>query len=298
MRNKALLYNMDGRSQFFFFCFLSFIGYIFAISILLLVFDMAQVTQSASMVRIAMIIQSVCLFFVPSLAFGYLCQENPMKYFKIESVSKHWPMVLLLSIFLIIVIQPFIFSISYYNQQMVLPESMTPLENWMREAEFSAEKSLNLLFVDKTAIGLILNLCILAVIAGLVEELFFRGCLQQIIQKIFINKHAAIWITAFIFSAIHFQFYGFVPRLLLGALLGYLYFWSGNLWVPILVHTTHNALNVILTHIYIGTPEYEQMQNFSFENNTLFILISFVFATLVLYIIYRKSQQQFHDSEN
>lgn len=289
---------MDGWSQFFFFCFLSFIGYILTISILLLSFDIKEVNQSASMTRIAMAIQSICLFLLPSLTFVYLCQKNPRKYLKVEPRSKHCITVLLLSILLIIVIQPFIFSISYYNQQMTLPESMSSLENWMRGAELSAEKSLGFLFVDKTAIALILNLFILAVTAGLAEELFFRGCLQQIIQKIFINKHAAIWITAFIFSAIHFQFYGFVPRLLLGALLGYLYLWSGNIWVPIIVHIAHNALNVILTRIYIGTPEYKQMQNFSFENNTLFILISFVFAILVLYIIHRKKRHQFHHFEN
>lgn len=290
-----MLHDMDGWSQFFFFCFLSFIGYILAISILLLFFDMEEINQSAFITRIAMMIQSVCLFLLPSLTFVYLCQKSPRRYFKVEFKSKHYLIVLLLSILLIIVIQPFIFSISYYNQQMVLPESFSSIENWMREAELSAEKSLNLLFVDKTAIGLILNLFILAIIAGLAEEVFFRGCLQQIIQKIVINKHATIWITAFIFSAIHFQFYGFVPRLLLGALLGYLYIWSGSIWIPIIIHTLHNALNVILTHIYIGTPEYEQMQNFNFENNIQFVLISFVLTVFSLYIIHRKSRYRSHN---
>lgn len=288
MIDKGALYNMNGWSQFFFFCFLAFSGYLLAILFLVLCFDIEGLNQSADAMRAAMAVQSVCLFLLPSLAFAHFCQYNPKVYLGTEPISERTSTFLLLSILLIIVIQPVINSISYYNQQLVLPESMSSIEEWMREAEQSAEQSLNLLFVDKSAIGLIFNLFVLAVIAGLTEEFFFRGCLQQIIQKIVTNRHAAVWITAFIFSAIHMQFYGFIPRLLLGALLGYLFVWSRNIWIPVLVHTVHNALNVILTYIFLGTPEYEQMENFSLGQNVWFILPGFILSAFILYIIHRK----------
>jgi len=175
---------------------------------------------------------------------------------------------------------------------------MSPIENWMKETESNAEKSINFLFADRSVIGLIANLVILAIVAGLAEELFFRGCLQQIIRKIVNNKHAAIWITAFIFSAIHFRFYGFVPRLLLGALLGYLFVWSRNIWIPVIVHIAHNALNVIVSYTYWGTPEYEKMEDFSFSLNMWFTLSSIILSVSILYIIYRKKHQPVWDSEN
>lgn len=287
MSIKSPLHNMGGWSQFFFFCFLGFSGYILAVFVLLLSIDIKEIGQSALMTRMSMMIQTVCLFLIPALAFAYLCQENPKLYLKADSGHKTNTLFLIFSILLIIVIQPTIYSISYYNQQIMLPESLSSIENWMRELESGAEKSLSLLFVDKTINSLIFNILILAVIAGLAEELFFRGCLQQIIQKIVNNKHAAIWITAVIFSAIHFQFYGFVSRVLLGALLGYLFVWSGRIWVPVIVHTVHNGINVILTHIYYGTAEYEQMENYTFEDNMVFIVPSVILSGIILFIIYR-----------
>lgn len=293
-----MLYNMSGWAQFFFLFFLFFCGYMFAISLLVFFLDIKTMEQSAPDMRIAMMIQSVGLFLLPALAFSYLCQEDPKKYLKIDYRLEYNPTLLILSILLIIAIQPLIYSISYYNQHMILPESLSSIENWMRETEGNAEKSLNILFSDKSIVGLVFNLLVLAIVAGLAEELFFRGCLQQIIQKIFTNKHIAIWLSAFIFSTVHFQFYGFVPRLLLGALLGYLFIWGGSIWLPIIIHTVHNALNIILTHLYIGSVTYEQIENLRLEDNTPIILFSLFLTILLLYIIRRKSREQIHDFEN
>lgn len=295
MNIKGVLHNMSGWSQFFFFCFLSFAGYTLAIFILLLTLDVQEIGQSATSTRMAMAIQSICLFLIPSIAFAYLCQEKPIVYFKTVSLQNNY-IIAILSVTLIAVIQPFIYSVSYYNQQLVLPESMSSIENWMRQAELGAEKSLSLLFTNKSIATLAFNLLVLSIIAGLTEELFFRGCLQQIAQKIFINTHAAVWITAFIFSAIHFQFYGFIPRLLLGAILGYLFVWSKNIWIPIIAHIAHNAINVVLTFLFIGKPEYDIMENYSFGQNILFILPSFVLSLVLLRIIYRNNKNRTYKS--
>jgi membrane protease YdiL (CAAX protease family) len=96
----------------------------------------------------------------------------------------------------------------------------------------------------------ILSVIIIAIIPGIGEELLFRGFLQNIFRKIIQNDHVAVWLAAFFFSFIHFQFYGFIPRFLLGALFGYLYLWSGNLIIPITAHFLNNFVSLFSLYIY------------------------------------------------
>jgi len=96
---------------------------------------------------------------------------------------------------------------------------------------------------------MILNLFIIAILPAVGEEFFFRGVLQKILIRLFKSVHVAIWVTAFIFSAIHFQFFGFVPRFILGLIFGYLFFWSGTLWLPVISHFINNAVPVIMSYI-------------------------------------------------
>lgn len=284
-RNTNVLHDMGGWSQFFFLWFLFFSGLMLASVAVLLLMSPERMMNSAASMRMAMAIQTICLFVVPALAFTYLCQSKPKEYLKVE--NKFQLPLLFFAIVFIIAVQPIIFTLSYYNQQLSLPDSLAPLEEWMKNSEASASASLNLLFEDHTIFGLIFNLLVLAVVAGLGEELFFRGCIQQIMQKIFKNTHAAVWIGAVIFSAMHFQFYGFFPRVLLGAFLGYIFVWSANIWIPVIIHTMHNAINIILTYILYKTPEYDQMEAFSFDSNTILIISSLVVSVLSLFLIYR-----------
>ena len=105
-------------------------------------------------------------------------------------------------------------------------------------------------FQDKSTIGLILNLLVMGLVAALSEELFFRGLLQQIFIKNKVNVHVAIVIAAVLFSAFHLQFFGFLPRLFLGIILGYLYYITQNLWVSITAHFVNNAFAIIAAHYF------------------------------------------------
>jgi membrane protease YdiL (CAAX protease family) len=97
---------------------------------------------------------------------------------------------------------------------------------------------------------LLIALVIIAVLPAIGEELVFRGLIQNELFRGTKNIHVSIWIAAFLFSAIHIQFFGFVPRLLLGALFGYLYYWSGNLSLAILAHFVNNAVSVVALYLY------------------------------------------------
>ena len=119
---------------------------------------------------------------------------------------------------------------------------MAGIAKWMHDAEESAQAGINAILGPHTVMNLIVSILIVGILAGFSEELFFRGAFQRLLTTGRVNPHLAIWIVAFVFSAIHMQFFGFFPRLLLGAYFGYLLLWSGSLWLPILLHVANNSI--------------------------------------------------------
>jgi len=121
-------------------------------------------------------------------------------------------------------------------------------KNWKKSVHLSKAPS----WTNSLLAGLLLlfNLLTIAVLPAIGEELLFRGIIQTNLEKGFKKPHLAIWLTALIFSFIHFQFQGFIPRVLLGALLGYLFLWSRNLWVPIIAHLIYNASQIFLQYAH------------------------------------------------
>ena len=131
------------------------------------------------------------------------------------------------------------------NKQMELPSFMEPIESWMRSQEETTEQLTLKLLAGGGIITLFFNLIVIAVAAGITEEFLFRGALQRIIGKWTYNHHIIIWSAAIIFSTFHMQFFGFLPRMLLGAYFGYLLYWTRNIWIPVFAHFVNNAIAVI-----------------------------------------------------
>ena len=155
--------------------------------------------------------------------------------------------IFLIVIGLAIIAFPAVWLTGALNGAVDFPDFLQGLESWMREKE-DQNQLLTLFMIDfATPLQALLGFVVIAVIAGLCEEVFFRGVMQPIVQNLTKNKHAAVWITAIIFSAIHFQFYGFIPRMLLGALFGYLYVYTNNITVPIWAHILNNGITLALT---------------------------------------------------
>lgn len=249
----------------------------------------ALLLKNANFVRIVQVVQQVCLFLIPAVLCSYLFNKDTWSYLKVDKPLN--VRITAASVLLVLVIQPIINLSAHYNKMMQLPESMSGIENWMKETEANSNQLIEfILTTDSTAL-LLVNIFVVAVMAALVEEFFFRGSLQQIFNRVTSNHHAAIWITAFIFSAIHMQFYGFIPRLLLGALLGYVFIWSGNLWVPVIVHFANNAMSVLLFHFYHGTPEYDSYETMGVKDTWgISLLSALLVVTIVTYLVreYRK----------
>lgn len=190
--------------------------------------------------------QNILAFIVPALVTWKMCfKVNPI----IAIEADRFPSLKMIGIALLIYIVglPVLNQIVYWNQEMNLPEFLSDFEEWCRNMEDQAEQLTNGLLASTALLPTIINIFIIGILTGIGEELFFRGAFQKMMIWCKVNPHSAIWIAAFVFSALHFQFFGFIPRLLLGAFFGYIYWWSGNIWVNSLAHALNNSLVIIST---------------------------------------------------
>lgn len=133
-----------------------------------------------------------------------------------------------------------------WNQNIDLPDAFSPFENWAKNKELELEKLTNYLTIFDSFGDLLIALIVIAILPAVGEELLFRGLIQNLFNKAFNNPHVAIWLSAFLFAVFHFQLYGIIPRMLLGALFGYLYYWSGYLSIAMLAHFINNGLTLIM----------------------------------------------------
>ncbi|GGG09441.1 CPBP family intramembrane glutamic endopeptidase [Pontibacter amylolyticus] len=200
------------------------------------------------------------------------------------------PTLLLLAGFLIIFIMPANSLIINWNAELGLPDFMRGFEEWARAKEDELAELTKLIANFGTFPRLLMGLLVIAVIPAIGEELVFRGVLQRQVHRWSGNAHVAVWVAAIIFSAIHVQFFGFVPRVLLGALFGYLYLWSGNIWVPIIAHFFNNGFTVVLLYL-----QQTGAIDFNIESTepmpVMTILISAVLSAAVIYYLYKQFMQ-------
>ncbi|HEY5692592.1 MAG TPA: CPBP family intramembrane glutamic endopeptidase [Cyclobacteriaceae bacterium] len=189
----------------------------------------------------------VGLIIIPALYIMVMEKKNPLAIFKSQPIYSQ--SVLLTILVVIIFMIPNTFFI-HWNANISLPDFMKGFETWAREKEELAAAATTLLTTFDNFNQFILAFVVMAVFAGIGEELVFRGMLQPELHRATGNIHAAIWISAILFSAIHMQFFGFVPRVLLGVLFGYLYYWSGNIFIPMLAHFVNNGFQVFMMYLY------------------------------------------------
>jgi len=187
-----------------------------------------------------------------------------------------------LGILILVSSTPFIDFTYEVNQMLKFPSFMSGMEKQIQDAE-NASDQLTLLFLKtprKADLGI--NLLVLAIIPAIGEELMFRGCIQQLMKEWTKKIHVAVWVSAAIFSFVHFEFYGFLPRLLLGALLGYLFVWSGSLWIPIIAHAFNNGAQVVLAYLH----EHHIIQFDVTSDNPLPVYLTIVATILCAAFIY------------
>ncbi|HRX00091.1 MAG TPA: CPBP family intramembrane metalloprotease [Cyclobacteriaceae bacterium] len=179
-----------------------------------------------------------------------------------------------------------------WNASMTMPDFLKGFESWAREKEDIAAELTTYLTTFNSFENFLLAFAVIALIPGIGEELVFRGMLQPELQRATGNIHAAIWISAIMFSAIHLQFFGFIPRMLLGVLFGYLYYWSGNIVVPMLAHFVNNGFSLLMVYLYqLGIISINMESG---ESAPLFMVALFTIITFGLLLYLKK----FHREKN
>ncbi len=190
--------------------------------------------------------QNILAFIIPAMLMWKICfKASPI----LSIGAENAPSIKMIGITILIYIVglPALNQIVYWNQEMQLPAFLAEFDEWCRNLEKLAEEQTKGLLNTTALFPTFMNIIVIGVLTGIGEEFFFRGALQKGLTKCGINPHAAIWTSAIIFSAVHFQFFGFIPRMLLGAFFGYLYWWSGNIWVNSIAHALNNSLVIIST---------------------------------------------------
>ena len=236
------------------------------------------------------ITQALGIFVIPPLVVGFLAQRNPLHYLTLHRHIRWRPL------FLVILILgaglPVINMLAIWNEGLNLPRFLNGIESWMGQTEEQAARLTELfLRADRFSIYLV-NLFMVAIIPAFGEEFLFRGVLQRIFTKWFMNPHLAILLASILFSALHLQFYGFLPRMALGLLFGYLFYWSGKLWYPVIAHFVNNFIPVTLVYLYGNQLSIEEMGTIGSGQQPLLWAIPSLFILLLLLYWFKKLHHQ------
>ena len=242
--------------------------------------------QALSIFRLIQTIFAFGAFVVPPFVIAYLFSEKPLEYLGLTKRSKAATYFLIA--ICMITITPLINFLGEVNSQMHLPGFLKGVEEWMRAAEDEAGKLTKMFLKMDTPADLIINLIMIALIPAIGEELVFRGVVQRIFTTWSKNIHLSVWVAAFLFSAMHAQFYGFIPRFLLGGILGYLFVWSGNIWLPITAHFVNNAGAVIFTYLYQHGKTTIDPDAIGAESDFGSVAMSIALGAALLYVIWKR----------
>ena len=213
--------------------------------------------QLVGALKILLIAQQIGLFLVPAILLGITEGKKPQNFYGLKRPNLQ---TLIMVFLLMLCSMPLMSWVNEINQKMVFPEVLKGIEQWMRKMEDEGAKTTAAILKMKSIGDFLITLFIIAIVPAICEEFLFRGALQRTFLRWIKNPHVAIWISAIIFSTIHFQFYGFFPRLFLGAAFGYIYFWTGSLWYTIFAHFLNNGFAV-------GMAWYFQKNNLPLNND-------------------------------
>lgn len=247
--------------------------------------------------KLIQILGSVGTFIIPAFLFSYLFEGDPFSYYRFRNPVTMLP--LLLVVLMMVSVIPFINYLAEVNMKVEFP--IRALDQLLRRLESTAEEMMVAFTAAKNIGGLLVNLLMIGVIAALGEELIFRGLLQKLLTQMIRNAHLAIVVTAVLFSAFHFQFFSFLPRVILGLILGYLMYYGKSIWYPILAHFVNNAMGVIYYYFYSRGSTDDMLEEIGTSTlipvAAIVSLVLFLFCGLLWYYQVVNSTSRFPQSE-
>lgn len=237
--------------------------------------------------RITIALQNILTFAMPAILVAMLFANNRWEFLSLNNRITFSNFALGAALYAIA--SPAINYTIALNEAIVLPDCLADIENMLKASEEAAKAMTDKLLADRSVLGVSGTVLVIGLLTGFGEEIFFRGALMGIFSKILKNKHVIIWLAAFIFSLFHFQFYGLVPRMILGAIFGYTLYWSRCLWIPIILHAINNSVVVLFPENPIEKKGLENMLNFS---DIAIAICSAVMAIALMVYWSRKSNKE------
>jgi uncharacterized protein len=289
-----VIVNIGGALLFYLFLFTGSLIFGTGISDMLRMPTENPGIREVSILKYMQVSQQVTIFVIPALILSRWFRRSGESYMKMD--KQPGANQVLLVILLALLFIPVTGYTGMLNSKMVLPEGLSGITDWMKAKEDMASTVTGLLLNSPGRGGIFLNVLIMALIPSVAEELIFRGVLQQILCKLFKSSHIGIWVTALLFSAIHLQFYGFLPRLILGLSFGYLFFWGRSLWLPVIAHFINNVIPVVLS-FYYGWNALSEKTDYKSEKEIFLPLLAGSLSILIFLYFrneYRKSLIETH----
>ena len=235
--------------------------------------------QDLNSLRFMQISSQLFTFVFPPIAYAFLVKEKPVNTLGLKNAKILW---FLIGTAMIFAIMPLNSILAEWNAGLTLPESLSALEQMIKDMQESASAMIEKFVSVDTIGGLMLNLFMIAGLAALGEELLFRSIIQTSLIKICKNAHVGILIASAIFSFIHLEFYGFIPRLILGMLLGYMFYFSGSIWVPMLMHFLNNGTVVLI--YFLNNKDITNIDVDTFGQTSIPILIVSIVVMIALFL--------------
>ena len=227
---------------------------------------------SVNYLKLIQLFSGIGLFITPTLLYSHLTDCD----YRFNIVSRQ---NLILTVSIMMLITPLIGILLEWNM-------MIPFPDWLKKTDINSDEIIIAFLKMDSMYELFYTLLVIAVAPAIGEELLFRGYLQQEFSDVLGNTHVSILITAFIFSIIHLHLGGIIPRFILGLVLGYMFYWSRSLWLPILAHFVNNALVVLFSYplFKVKNGHYAVFSKDSID--PMIALFSFVSVAFLLYMLY------------
>lgn len=230
--------------------------------------------------QIGQVISQVFGFMLPPILYVMLVKEKPFNYLGFKKLQP-WSLLGIVAIFTVI---PFLAMVTEWNDNVSLPESMATLEQTLRNIQKLANDTTEKFMTEGSLFS---GLLIVAALAAISEELLFRSVIQKAFIKICKNAHIGIILTAIVFSAFHGDFFGFVPRFILGLMLGYMFYLSGSIFPSMLMHFVNNGTIVMLYYLNKKEVINVDIETFGLTDNVLVIALSLILTVAIFVVCYR-----------
>lgn len=235
--------------------------------------------NSRNYILLTSALQALIIFCVPTLLSAWLCDKDPVNYVGLR-FDLRWSHIVGIVIIMLIT-SPMMNMLIEWNANITLPDSLSEIAAKMKEMEDTAAATTETLLSETSIYALLSGILVIGILTGIGEEMFFRAGIQRILASAGMNPHLAIWIAAFLFSAMHLQFFGFFPRMLLGAFFGYLYYSTRSIWVSALAHALNNSIVVVNSWLINKGFTSDGYQKFTETSPELYMVVISAIVTLI-----------------